>query len=87
MTATDTRRPEITVLTDEQKSRALEEVRRRAGTCSACGGEQFIVGDALYLGFLFVSENLDAYMVALTCANPECPAPRRGIRLPASQFL
>jgi hypothetical protein len=86
MTATDFRRPEITVLTDEQKSRILEQVRRRREACSQCGGEQFIVGDALYLGFLFISEDSDAYMVALTCTNPECAAPRCGIRLTAAQF-
>lgn len=87
MIATNTRRPEITMLTDGQKNRILDEMRRKAGTCPACGGKEFIVGDALYLGFLYVSENLDAYMIALTCTNPGCPAPRTGIRLPGSQFL
>lgn len=87
MSATDTRRPEITVLTDEQKSRILEQARRRTEICPQCGSEQVTVGDALYLGFLFLSENSDAYMVALTCTNAECPAPRRGIKLPGSQFL
>lgn len=80
-------RPELTVLTDEQKHRVLEQVSRRRGSCRACGGEAFNVGDALYLGFLFLSEDPDAYMVALSCTNPACSAPHTGIRLPESEFL
>jgi hypothetical protein len=87
MTATNIRRPEITVLTDEQKRRIIGQIRCRREACPQCGDEHFIVGDALYLGFLFPSEDRDAYMIGLTCANPDCPAPRRGIRLPAAQFL
>jgi hypothetical protein len=82
----DTIRPELTVLTDEQKHRVLRQVRRRQGSCRHCGGEKFLVGDALYLGFLFLSEDTDAYMVALTCTNPACSAPHTGIRLPESEF-
>jgi hypothetical protein len=84
---TDATRPELTVLTGEQGDRVLKQVRRRRGSCRHCGGDKFDVGDALYLGFLFLSEDSDAYMVALTCVNPECPAPHTGIRLPAGQFL
>jgi hypothetical protein len=80
-------RPELTVLTDEQKHRVLEQVGRRHGSCRACGGDDFDVGDALYLGFLFLSEDSDAYMVALSCTNPTCPAPRTGVRLPEAEFL
>jgi hypothetical protein len=87
MGATDTIRPEITVLTVEHKDRVLQQVCRRRGTCRHCGGEEFRVGDALYLGFLFLSENQDAYMAALTCTNSACPTPHTGIRLRASEFL
>jgi hypothetical protein len=87
MAATDTIRPEITALTDEQRERILGHVRRRRETCRHCAGDEFLVGDALYLGFLFLSEDQDAYMVALTCTNPACPAPHNGIRLPRREFL
>jgi hypothetical protein len=83
----DTLRPELTALTEEQQDRVLGQVRRRHGTCRHCGSDGFVVGAALYLGFLFLSEDSDAYMVALTCTNPTCPAPHTGIRLPGSQFL
>ena len=84
---TDTIRPELTVLTDEQKDRVLRQVRRRGGSCRHCGGEEFLVGEGLYLGFLFLSEDTDAYMVALTCTNPACPAPHTGIRLSGSELF
>lgn len=87
MGATDTVRPEITVLTGEDKDRVLRQIRRKRGSCEHCGGDKFAVGDALFLGFLFHSEDADVFMVALTCRNPECPAPHTGIRLRRSQFL
>jgi hypothetical protein len=80
-------RPEITVLTEAQQDRVLRQIRRRRGTCRHCDGDEFLVGDALYLGFLFLSEEQNAYMVGLTCTNPACLAPRTGIRLPAAEFL
>ncbi|MBV8541594.1 MAG: hypothetical protein JO063_13305 [Pseudonocardiales bacterium] len=79
-------RPELTALTDEQKHRVLRQVRRRHGSCRHCGGAEFLVGEALYLGFLFLSEDTDAYMVALTCTSPRCFAPRTGIRLSESEL-
>jgi len=39
------------------------------------------------MGFLFLDEEHGAYMVALTCENPGCEAPRTGIRLHRSEFL
>jgi hypothetical protein len=87
MGAPGTTRPELTALTGEQRERVLKQVRRRRGTCRHCGGDEFAVGDALYLGFLFRSEDSGAYMVALSCRNPDCPAPHTGIRLPAAKFL
>ena len=87
MGAADFRRPEITMLTLEQKKRVLEQVHRRRGTCRYCEGNNFAVGDALHLGYLFLSEEQDTYMVGLRCTNPHCPTPHTGVRLPASQFL
>lgn len=80
------RRPELTVLSDEQKHRVLRQVRRGGRSCRHCGGVEFEVGEALYLGFLFHSEDTDAYMVALSCTNPACPAPRTGIRVSAFEL-
>ena len=73
-------------LDDEQKARVLEEVRRRGFSCGGCSSEDFEVGGALYLGFLFLNEPLDSYMVALTCTAPDCPDPRTGIKLSEGQF-
>lgn len=84
---TDTIRPELTVLHGAQKDRVLQRVRRTRPRCCACGEEYFVVGDALFLGFLFLDEEQDAYMVALTCTNPACPVPHSGITLHGSAFL
>ena len=83
---TDTCRPELIALTDEQKHRVLRQVRRKGESCRHCGGAEFVVGQALYLGFLFRSEDTDAYLVALSCTNPACPAPRTGIRCSGSEL-
>lgn len=73
---------------DEGQRRAVrEKVEERGFACEGCGSRSFEVGDALYLGFLFLSEERDAYMVALTCSNPGCGAPRTGIRLRGTEFL
>src|SRR5690625_1751162 len=74
-------RPDLVVLDDAQTERVHHVLRDRQWTCAACGGDAVRVGQALYLGFLFRSEDLDAYMVGLSCINPECPRPRDGIRL------
>jgi hypothetical protein len=76
-----------TRLDGTQKRRVLEKVRELGFTCKNCGWTDFEVGDSLYLGFLFLSENLDDHMVALTCLNPDCGAPRTGIRLHEADFL
>jgi hypothetical protein len=83
MSAADSPRPEITTLTTEQKKRVLEHVHHRRGSCRYCGGTTFIAGDALYLGYLFLSEDQDG----LCCTNPHCPTPHTGVRLPLTQFL
>jgi hypothetical protein len=81
------RRPEAITLTPGEQSRVLEQARARHAACGRCGNAEFAVGDALYLGFLFRSEDPDAYMVALTCTNPACPVRHTGIRLHRAQFL
>ncbi len=75
------------VLTGEQKQRVLKRVGQRGITCGSCGSDDFEVGEALYLGFLFLSEVHGNYMVALTCKNPGCGSPRVGIKLHEFQFL
>ena len=78
---------ENTVLTEPQKQRVLEKVRERNFTCKSCGSGDFRVGEALEMGFLFLDEKHGDYMVALTCENPDCGAPRTGIRLHRFEFL
>jgi hypothetical protein len=80
-------RPELIDLDDAVRDRVLEQLAGKGGHCDGCGGTHFTVGDALYLGFLFLDEDQDAYMVALTCRNPNCPQPRTGIRLQGGDFL
>jgi len=74
-------------LDENQKRRVLENVGERDVACGSCGSNDFEVGEALYLGFLFLDEDNDAYMVALTCKEPDCDAPRTGIRLHEADFL
>ncbi len=74
-------------LDGNQKRRVLEKVEERGFTCGSCGSKDFEVGDALYLGFLFLDEDNDVYMVALTCEKPDCDAPRTGIKLRKAEFL
>jgi hypothetical protein len=76
-----------TRLDEIQKRRVLEKVRERGFACENCGWTDFEVGDSLYLGFLFLSEDHDNHMVALTCKNPDCGAPRTGIRLHEADFI
>ncbi|ABK66314.1 hypothetical protein LIX17_07465 [Mycobacterium avium subsp. hominissuis] len=80
-------RPELISLDAAAVHRVREQVAAKGGHCEACGATDFVVGDALYLGFLFLNEEADAYLVALTCANPQCPAPRTAIRLSENEFL
>jgi hypothetical protein len=76
-----------TRLDETQKRRVLDEICESDFACESCGSTDFEVGDSLYLGFLFLSEDLDNHMVALTCKNPDCAAPRTGIRLHEAVFL
>ncbi|MGH3145810.1 MAG: hypothetical protein ACRDTR_08415 [Rubrobacter sp.] len=74
-------------LDENQKRRVLAKVEERNFTCGNCGADDFEGGDALYLGFLFLSEEHDNYMVALTCKEPDCETPRTGIKLREAEFL
>lgn len=87
MSASEWIRPESTVLTEEQQRRVRGQLHRRRPACGGCGSDEFRIGDALFLGFLFRREEHDAYMVALTCTDPACPDPHTGITLHASEFL
>ena len=75
------------VLNENQKQRVLQKVGERGITCGSCGSNDFEVGEALSLGFLFRDEEHGTHMVALTCENPDCENPRTGIRLHESEFL
>lgn len=87
MTADVMVRPELVSLDPNERDCVLEHVAAKGGHCEGCGGNDFEVGRALYLGFLFLDEDDDAYMVALTCSNQDCPKPRTGIVLPEKDFL
>jgi hypothetical protein len=80
-------RPELVELQQAERERVLRQVAAKGGHCESCGSTEFDVGRALYLGFLFLDEDQDAYMVALTCRNPDCRKPRTGIKLPEKDFL
>jgi hypothetical protein len=80
-------RPELFALDPASRERVLEQIAAKGGYCESCGEKHFDVGHALFLGFLFLDEDSDAYMVALTCRNPECAKPRTGIVLPEKDFL
>ncbi|WP_182906393.1 hypothetical protein [Microbispora sp. H13382] len=80
-------RPEVMPLGGSQRERVRARLRSEHTVCRACGGVDLVIGDALFLGFVFHSEPTDAYMIGLTCANPSCPARYTGIRLRAREFL
>ena len=80
-------RPELVSLEPADRDRVLAHVAAKGGYCEACGATDFEVGHALYLGFLFLDEDDDAYMVALTCRNPKCRQPHTGIRLREKDVL
>ena len=79
-------RPELISLVPVDRDRVAELVAAKGGHCENCDGADFDVGHALYLGYLFLDEDLDAYMVALTCRNPDCGR-HTGITLRESEFL
>ncbi|WP_046300507.1 hypothetical protein [Mycobacterium sp. UM_Kg27] len=87
MTALEEARPELIEVGQAARDRVSELVMVRGGHCAGCGGTDFTVGRALYLGFLFLDEEHDAYLIALTCRNPSCPQPRAAIRLRYREFL
>ncbi len=79
-------RPELISLVPVDRDRVAELVAAKGGHCERCGGTGFDVGHALYLGFLFLDEDIDAYMIALTCRDPDCGR-HTGIRLREKEFL
>ena len=80
-------RPELISLKPDARQRVLQQVTAKGGRCESCGATDFEVGHALYLGFLFLDEDDDAYMVALKCRNPDCAVPRTGIVLAEKDFF
>ena len=74
-------------LTEGQKQRVLGKIEERGFACGSCGSGDFRVGEALYVGFLFLSEDHDTYLVALACTNTDCRTPRTGIKLRGAEFL
>ncbi len=80
-------RPELISLKPDARQRVLQQLNAKGGHCESCGAADFDVGDALYLGFLFLDENDDAYLVALTCRSPNCAQPRTAIKLRDKDFL
>ncbi|OBK22100.1 hypothetical protein A5634_07955 [Mycobacterium asiaticum] len=80
-------RPELIDLNEVSRQRVSEQIEAKGGYCESCGATGFDIGGALYLGFLFLNEDSDNYMVALTCRNPECRKPRTGIVLQRQEFL
>ncbi len=87
MTDPDGVRPELIILKPDARQRVSEQISAKGGHCECCDETDFEVGYALYLGFLFLDEDDDAYMVALTCRNPDCAQPRTGIVLADRDFL
>ncbi|SPM28357.1 hypothetical protein [Mycobacterium terramassiliense] len=79
-------RPELRALDPAARRRVAEQIAAKGGHCECCGTTEFDVGDALFLGFLFLDEDHDAYMIALTCRNPDCAKPRTGIVLSERDF-
>lgn len=86
-TADATVRPELVALDRPARERVSAQIAAKGGYCECCGATEFDVGDALHLGFLFLDEEPDAYLVALTCRNPGCAKPRTGIVLGEKDFL
>ncbi len=80
-------RPELVELDRAERDGVLQHVAAKGGRCEGCGGNNFEVGRALFLGYLFLDEDDDAYLVALSCCNRECPTPRTAIRLAERDFL
>ncbi|MGV0731002.1 hypothetical protein ABQE84_02675 [Mycolicibacter sinensis] len=87
MTTDTAARPELIDIETAARERVSDLLRVRGGHCGTCGGTDFEVGQALYLGFLFLDEENDAYLVALICRDPCCPQPRTAIRLRRKEFL
>ena len=85
-TADTSRGTQLTALRPRERRAVAAWVKSHRVHCPRCHSRSFDVGDALYLGFLFVNAELDEWVVALTCRNPHCPAPRTGVKLREQDF-
>ena len=80
-------RPELISLKPDARQRVLQQVTAKGGHCESCGATDFDVGACpLPRLSLFLDEDDDAYMVALTCRNPDCAGPRTAIVLRRRTF-
>ena len=79
-------RPGLIALDAAERQRVHAHLAARGGHCRGCDGTEFDVGAALHLGFLFLDEESDAYLVALTCRTPDCGSPRTAIRLSQNEL-
>lgn len=80
-------RPELIRLDEAARQRVSDQIKAKGGFCECCGSADFRVGHALHLGYLFLNEDNDAYMVGLVCRNPDCAKPRTGIVLHEDEFV
>ncbi|MGV0634268.1 hypothetical protein ABQE69_11330 [Mycolicibacillus trivialis] len=80
-------RPELVELSDAATERVVAHLEASGLRCECCGAADFTIGSALPMGFLFLDEDDDAYLVALTCRNGDCGRPRTGLRLAGADFL
>ena len=80
-------RPELFDLDGAGCRRVYDQIGAQEVCCEGCGGADFAVGAVLYLGYLFLDEDTDAYLVALTCRGRDCPRPHSGIVLHRRQLL
>ncbi len=80
-------RPELIRLDEAARQRVSDQIKAKGGFCECCGSADFRVGHALHLGYLFLNEDSDAYMVGLVCRNPDCAKPRTGIVLHEDEFV
>jgi hypothetical protein len=79
-------RPELIALDPTARERVSAQIAAKGGYRECCGAKDFDVGDALFLGFPFLDEDTDAYMVAPTCRNPDCAKAADRNRVAAEGF-
>ena len=75
------------VLDHAQEKRIRAVVERRRPRCEWCGAEDFVVGTASYVGFMFHREEPHAWSIDLICANSACSRPLDTIIVRATNFM